>query len=220
MSIRSQLLRIKEPLPSNVTLIAVSKTHPAAAVREAYAAGQRVFGESRSQELAQKAAELPNDIQWHFIGHLQTNKVKQIVGIARYIHSVDSERLLREIAKEAAKKQCTVRCLLQIHIAQEENKFGFSPDEARKLLSTPILQEMPQVEIVGLMGMATLTDNQAQIRAEFRILKQLFEEIKIRFFAHSPAFCALSMGMSSDYHIAIEEGSTMIRIGTDIFGVR
>ncbi len=220
MSITSQLQKIKASLPAQVTLVAVSKMHPAPVIREAYAAGQRVFGESRPQELAQKAAELPADIQWHFIGHLQTNKVKQVVSIAQLIHSVDSERLLLEIAKEAAKKQCTARCLLQIHIAQEETKFGFSPDELRQLLASPVLKENPQVTIAGLMGMATFTDNQEQIHQEFHTLKQLFDEVKARFFPSLPTFCELSMGMSGDYQIAIAEGSTMVRIGTDIFGVR
>ena len=220
MSIQSQLMAIKATLPPQVTLVAVSKTRPAPAIIEAYEAGQREFGESRPQDLAQKAAELPSDIKWHFIGHLQTNKVKQVVGLAHLIHSVDSERLLCEIAKEACKKQHKTRCLLQIHITQEKTKFGFSPDTIHSFLSSGILKEIPFVEITGLMGMASFTDNFSQVREEFRNLKHLFDDLKTTAFNNNPAFRELSMGMSSDYRIAVEEGSTIIRVGTDIFGAR
>ncbi len=220
MSISSQISTITSRLPAGVQLIAVSKTHPAEAIHEAYNAGQRLFGESRPQELATKTAALPGDIQWHFIGHLQTNKVKTVIGKAHLIHAVDSERLLLEIEKEAAKQAISASCLLQIHIAQEDAKFGFSPEELATLLQTDILSRIPHVHITGLMGMATNTENEKQIRNEFRSLKQLFDRIKSNFFAGEPAFCELSMGMSGDYSIAIEEGATLIRVGSAIFGER
>ncbi len=217
MSIASQIHSITATLREGVRLIAVSKTHPAEMISEAYDAGQRLFGESRPQELMQKAAQLPDDIEWHFIGHLQT---KMVVGRARLIHAVDSDRLLLEIEKEAARQQCTVRCLLQVHIAQEEAKFGFSPGELTTLLHTGILSSVPHVQIAGLMGMATNTADTEQVRKEFRSLKQLFDNIKSARFSDNNYFNELSMGMSGDYPLAVEEGATLIRVGSAIFGER
>jgi pyridoxal phosphate enzyme (YggS family) len=219
-SIAQNIQQIKESLPSGVRLVAISKTHPASFITEAYESGQRLFGESRPQEFAQKAAVLPSDIEWHFIGHLQTNKVKQVAGLAHLIHAVDSERLLFEIEKEAAKKDITVNCLLQVHIAEEEAKFGFSPDELHTFFQNGTFYKTSHIQIAGLMGMASFTDDMEQVRNEFRSLKQLFDQIKQAYFLSSPAFCELSMGMSGDYKIAIEEGSTLIRVGSAIFGNR
>ncbi|MDR3183964.1 MAG: YggS family pyridoxal phosphate-dependent enzyme [Prevotellaceae bacterium] len=212
--------QIKDSLPAGVRLVAVSKTHPASRIQEAYDAGQRIFGESRPQEFAQKAALLPPDIEWHFIGHLQTNKVKQVVGVASLIHAVDSERLLLEIEKEAAKRDLIVPCLLQVHIAAEEAKFGFSADEIQHLFAQNFFSNTPHVQLAGLMGMATNTDDHKQVSREFRGLKQLFDQIKRTCFTNNTSFCELSMGMSGDYRIAIDEGSTLVRIGTAIFGGR
>ncbi len=220
MSIALQLADIQSSLPQGVRLIAVSKTHPATAIMEAYEAGQRLFGESRPQELQQKIALLPNDIEWHFIGHLQTNKVKMVVGKAHLIHAVDSERLLREINHEATKQNHIQSCLLQVHIAQEEAKFGFSPEEILQFLQTNILSAVPHIQIAGLMGMASFSDNYEQVRAEFHLLKQLFDQIKKNYFPAGDYFRELSMGMSDDYPIAIAEGATLVRIGTAIFGHR
>jgi pyridoxal phosphate enzyme (YggS family) len=215
--IARHIQQIKDTLPAGVRLVAVSKIHPASCVQEAYDAGQRLFGESRPQEFMQKAARLPPGIEWHFIGHLQTNKVKQVVGLARLIHAVDSERLLLEIEKEAAKRTLRMACLLQVHIAAEEAKFGFSPDELQRLFAQDFFAKTPHVQLAGLMGMATNTGNHQQVGREFRGLKQLFDQIKQAHFAGDAAFCELSMGMSGDYRIAIDEGSTLVRIGTAIF---
>jgi len=187
---------------------------------EAYDAGERIFGESRVQELVQKQPELPADIQWHFIGHLQTNKIKFIVPFVKLIHGVDSWKVLNEINKQAEKAAKKTACLLQVHIADEETKFGFSEEELIDLISGNELQNLHNVQIAGLMGMATFTENENQVRKEFRSLKILFDKIKSEYFSNDEAFCELSMGMSQDYQIAIEEGSTMIRIGTSIFGER
>jgi pyridoxal phosphate enzyme (YggS family) len=218
--IAHHIQQIKDTLPAGVRLVAVSKTHPASCIQEAYDAGQRVFGESRPQEFAQKAALLPPDIEWHFIGHLQTNKVKQVVGRARLIHAVDSERLLLEIEKEAAKQSLQAACLLQVHIATEKAKFGFSAEELQQLLAQDFFSRTPHVRPAGLMGMATNTDDPQQVRREFRGLKQLFDQIRQSHFAGDASFCELSMGMSGDYRLAIDEGSTLVRIGTAIFGRR
>jgi pyridoxal phosphate enzyme (YggS family) len=218
--IAQHIQQIKNALPAGVRLVAVSKTHPASCIQEAYDAGQRIFGESRPQELAQKAALLPSDIEWHFIGHLQTNKVKQVVGRARLIHAVDSERLLLEMEKEAAKRALRVTCLLQVHIAAEEAKFGFSAEEIDYLFAQNFFASTPHVQLSGLMGMATNTDDHKQVSREFRGLKQLFDRIKQTYFSGDASFCELSMGMSGDYRIAIDEGSTLIRVGTAIFGER
>jgi PLP dependent protein len=216
MSITSEIQRLNLELPLSTKLVAVSKFHPVAAIEEAYAAGQRIFGESRVQELCEKQPLLPKDIEWHFIGHLQTNKIKQLIPIVSLIHGVDSAKLLKEIDKEGSKIGRVVPCLLQIFVAQEETKFGFTPDECRALIL--ILDSFPNVQVCGLMGMASLTEDQAQIRAEFGQLKALFDELKSEL--KTSAFKELSMGMSEDYRLAIECGSTMVRIGSRIFGLR
>lgn len=216
MSITSEIQRLRSELPTSVKLVAVSKFHPISAVEEAYAVGQRIFGESRVQELCDKQPLLPQDIEWHFIGHLQTNKIKQIVPFVSLIHGVDSARLLREINKEAEKIGRVVPCLLQVFVAREETKFGLSLDECRALASAA--REYPFVSICGLMGMASLTDDLKQIRNEFNQLKDLFDELKP--ILDSTIFKELSMGMSDDFSIAVECGSTMVRIGSRIFGHR
>lgn len=216
MSVSSEIQRLHLELPPTTRLVAVSKFHPVEAVLEAYAAGQRIFGESRVQELCEKQPLLPQDIEWHFIGHLQTNKIRQIVPFVSLIHGVDSAKLLREINKEAEKVGRVVPCLLQIFVAQEETKFGLSPDECRALVSDA--DKYSFVQLCGLMGMASLTDDQAQVRREFGQLKALFDELKVRL--DSTAFRELSMGMSEDYPLAVECGSTMVRIGSRIFGQR
>lgn len=220
MSIRTHIDALRESVPHNVTVVAVSKFHPASMIREAYDSGQRVFGESRVQELLIKQQELPNDIEWHFIGGLQRNKVKQIAPFISLIHSLDSERLMLEIEKQGAVNNRTIPCLLQIHIAREETKSGFSPDECRQFLLKGIWKECRHVQIAGVMGMATFTKNVTQLKTEFRLLKSLFGEYKAAFFSEEPAFKEISMGMSGDYPVAIEEGSTMVRLGTVIFGQR
>ena len=220
MSVLRNIQEIRNHVPANVKLVCVSKFHPESAVLEAYDAGERIFGESRVQELLDKQPNLPADIHWHFIGHLQTNKIKYIVPFVDLIHGVDSLKVLKEIDKQAENAGRVVSCLLQVHIAQEETKFGFSAGELAEMLESDEFREMKNVEISGLMGMATLTDNSSQIRQEFRKLKVLRDEIKQLYFTLNNSFTELSMGMSDDYLIAIEEGSTMIRIGTSIFGVR
>ncbi|SEA09306.1 hypothetical protein SAMN05216331_11835 [Porphyromonadaceae bacterium KH3R12] len=220
MSIRSHIDDLRETVPPGVTLVAVSKFHPAETVREAYDAGLRVFGESRVQELVAKKEQLPGDIEWHFIGNLQRNKVKQIAPFISLIHSLDNERLMLEIEKQGAANGRIIPCLLQIHIAEEETKAGFSPGECRQFLEEGKWKACPHVRIAGVMGMATFTDDVDQVRDEFRQLKLLFDEFKTGFFRHDTAFKEISMGMTGDYPVAIEEGSTMIRIGTLIFGDR
>ena len=220
MSILRNIQQIRNHIPANVKLVCVSKFHPESAVLEAYEAGERIFGESRVQELLDKQPNLPADIHWHFIGHLQTNKIKYIVPFVDLIHGVDSLKVLKEIDKQAENAGRVVSCLLQVHIAQEETKFGFSAGELAEMLESDEFREMKNVVISGLMGMATLTDNSSQIRQEFRKLKVLRDEIKQLYFTLNNSFTELSMGMSDDYLIAIEEGSTMIRIGTSLFGVR
>ncbi len=221
MSIADNLKRVKADLPQGVRLVAVSKFHPVGAIEEAYRAGQRLFGESRVQEMTAKREQLPNDIEWHFIGHLQTNKIKYLIPYVTLIHGIDSPRLLAEVDRQAAKYGRTVDCLLQIHIAREETKFGFSPDECRAFLADESARSaLTHVRIRGLMGMASNTDNTEQIEQEFCFLHTLFEEIKATWFAHSATFDELSMGMSHDYPEAIAAGSTLIRVGSKIFGER
>jgi pyridoxal phosphate enzyme (YggS family) len=198
----------------------VSKFHPNESIIEAYEAGERIFGESKVQELCEKYDSLPKDIVWHFIGHLQTNKIKYLVPFVSLIHGVDSYKLLQEINKQAAKAGKVINCLLQVHIAQEDTKFGFSADELREVLSSGDWKNMENIRLCGLMGMATFTDNQNQVRAEFRSLKSLFDEVKADYFASEESFCEISMGMSDDHLLAIEEGSTMVRVGSSIFGHR
>lgn len=220
MSIRTSLLELKAALPSTVTLVAVSKFHPLEAIQEAYETGQRVFGESRVQELVEKQRLLPADIEWHLIGHLQTNKVKQVVPFISLIHSVDSLKVLQEINKEAARIGRVVPCLLQVHIADEESKFGFSPEACIDLVCSGQLLDYRNVSIRGLMGMATFTDDRAQVEREFKSLKQLFDTLKQTHFPSDPTFSVLSMGMSDDYPLAVQTGSTMVRVGSLIFGNR
>ena len=220
MSISEKIKQIKSTLPPGVKLIAVSKTKPVEAIMEACRAGQKLFGENKAQEMALKHEQLPQDIEWHFIGHLQTNKVKYIVPFVHLIHAVDSLKLLEVINKEAKKANRTVSCLLQFHIAEEETKFGLDLKEAAELLNSETYKNMANVKIAGVMGMATFTDNQSQVRREFASLKSYFELLKVNFFASDDNFRELSMGMSDDYPVAIEEGSTMVRIGSSIFGAR
>ena len=220
MSISSEIERLNNELPSTVKLVAVSKFNPSEAIMEAYQAGQRIFGESRPQELLQKVQELPCDIQWHFIGHLQTNKLKMVLPYASLIHSVDSERLLVEINKYAVKNNLKVKCLLELFVAQEETKQGFSKEELLQLMDKLQQEPLEGVEICGLMGMASFVDDEQQIRGEFAALKQAFDQIREKYISTHPNFNELSMGMSGDYRIAVELGSTMVRIGTTIFGAR
>lgn len=220
MDIKNNLDAIKKTIPTEVELVAVSKFHASPSVMEAYNAGQRVFGESRVQELSQKQATLPNDIEWHLIGHLQTNKVKTIVPYIHTIQSVDSWKLLVEINKYAEKADRVINCLLEIHIADEESKFGFSFDSCIELLETEDWKSLKNVRISGIMGMATFTHDREQIRYEFRDLKNFFDKLKSSIFANDSYFKDLSMGMSSDYTIAIEEGATIVRVGSSIFGER
>ena len=217
MSIESQINRLRELLPSSVRLLAVSKFHPAEAVEEAYNAGQRIFGESRPQEMAAKAKVLPKDIEWVMIGHLQTNKVKMIAPFVSLVASADSERLIEEIEKQAAKNERTIDILLEVHIADEESKSGWSLSELREYLSSGALERMEHIRVRGVMTIATNTDDEAIIRRDFNNIRTIFEELKPRF---GEAFDTLSIGMSDDYPIALEYGSTMVRIGTAIFGHR
>ncbi|MDD2328043.1 MAG: YggS family pyridoxal phosphate-dependent enzyme [bacterium] len=220
MNIALHIRALKESLPPQVRVVAVSKFHPIEQIREAYGAGQRLFGESRVQELVEKQRKLPVDIEWHFIGSLQRNKVKQIAPFVTLIHSLDSERLMREVEKQGAACGRVIACLLQVHIAEEETKSGFSPDECRQFLEEGSWKECSHLQIAGMMGMATYTDDREQVRREFRLLRELFQESKAKYFADDSAFRELSMGMSGDYPIAMEEGSSLIRLGTLIFGER
>jgi pyridoxal phosphate enzyme (YggS family) len=220
MSIAENINNVKASLPAHVQLVAVSKTKPAELLMEAYHRGQRAFGENKVQELVWKQEQLPKDIEWHFIGHLQTNKVKYIAPFVHLIHGVDSFKLLKAINQDAKKNDRIISCLLQFHIAEEETKFGFSLDEVLELLHTEEFIELDHLSIAGVMGMATYTEDETQIRKEFRLLKTIFDTLKNDFFSESSVFCEISMGMSGDYSIAVEEGSTMVRIGSTIFGER
>lgn len=221
MSIAANISAIKEEVERvNVKLVAVSKTKPVEEIMEAYEAGQRVFGENMVQELADKYEQLPKDIEWHLVGHLQTNKVKYIAPFISLIHSVDSLKLLQEINKQALKNNRIIDCLLQIYIADEATKYGFGFDEAIELLRSEEFQELKNIRIVGVMGIATNTENPKQIREEFYELKTFFTGIKQSFFRKEDSFKEISMGMSDDYKIAIEQGSTMVRLGSTIFGKR
>ena len=219
-SIVENLKEIAGSLPEGVKLVAVSKTKPVEAIVEAYEAGQRVFGENRVQELAEKYEVLPKDIEWHMIGHLQTNKVKYMAAFVSLIHGVESLKLLETIDKEGKKHDRVIPCLLQFYIASEETKFGLDMEEAKALLESADYKNMKNVKIVGVMGMATNTDDEVQVRREFHHLKEIFDELKAIYFAGNPEFKELSMGMSGDYRIAVEEGSTMVRVGSSIFGAR
>lgn len=218
--VAQHLTEVRRSLPDNVKLVAVSKFHPLEVLQEAYDAGQRCFGESRVQELQVKHDFLPKDIEWHFIGHLQTNKVRYIVPYVSLIHSVDSERLLQEIEVQAARIGRTVDCLLEVRVAQEESKYGFTPEACISFLSRYAPSEFPHVRICGVMGMASNTEDSNQVADEFARLKGLFDKIRISSMESYPYFSILSMGMSHDYRLAVEQGSTMVRIGTNIFGER
>ena len=216
MSISENIKKYQGSLPKNTTLVAVSKTKPVSSLLQAYDAGQRVFGENKIQEMASKWEEMPKDIQWHMIGHVQTNKVKYMAPFVDLIHTVDSLKLLREINKQAAKHDRVINCLLQIKIAEEEHKFGLDHQDALQLLAKDIQATLPHVSIVGLMGMASFTENKTQIETEFKKLSTLHQN----FIKQHPQLTVLSMGMSSDYTLALDHGSTMVRIGSSIFGAR
>jgi pyridoxal phosphate enzyme (YggS family) len=220
MSIATNLVELKSGLPQNCHLVAVSKTHSVESVTEAYQAGQRIFGENKVQELVPKYEALPRDIEWHMIGHLQSNKVKYIAPFISLIHSIDSLKLLEEVDRQGTKVQRVIPILLQVHIAHEETKFGFSEEEVTSFLTSPALAALKNIEIRGLMGMATFTENTNQVRSEFRGLHTFFDKIRKSALPSGHRFEELSMGMSGDYRIAIEEGSTMIRVGSAIFGNR
>ena len=217
---KGHLREVRSRLPEGVCLVAISKYHPVEYLQAAYEEGQRVFGESHEQELRQKGEVLPNDIQWHFIGHLQTNKVKYIAPYVSMIEAVDSLKLLKEIEKQGAKNNRVIDVLLELHIAEEETKYGLTLDACRQLLEEGEWRNMAHVRICGLMMMASYVEDEAQIRQEFRTAHNFFDEVKQRYFAESPYFTQRSWGMSHDYPIAVEEGSTMVRVGTAIFGPR
>lgn len=220
MNIREKIVEIKKQIPEGVTLVAVSKTKPIEDIMQAYDEGQRVFGENKAQEMKEKQALLPKDIQWHMLGHLQENKVKYIVPFVSLIHSVDSLKILHAINKRAIICERVVDCLLEIDISHEETKFGLSKEELYNLLSSPEYEQMKNIRICGLMGIGSITDDNSKTREEFRGLRALYSEIKDKFFAGKDYFRHVSMGMSGDYDIAIEEGSTIVRIGSKIFGER
>ncbi|MBV5312804.1 MAG: YggS family pyridoxal phosphate-dependent enzyme [Prolixibacteraceae bacterium] len=220
MSIAENIDQVKSHLPAQVQLVAVSKTKPAELLMEAYRHGQRAFGENKVQELVGKYEQLPKDIEWHFIGHLQTNKVKYIAPFVHLIHGVDSFKLLKSIDSEAKKVGRIIPCLLQFYIAEEESKFGLSLEEGTEILSLAEFKLLKNLQISGVMGMATYTDDELQIKKEFANLKSIFGRLKSDYFAQNPDFKEISMGMSGDYLLAVEEGSTMVRIGSTIFGER
>jgi len=218
--IKENLKNVKAVIPSSVSLVAVSKTKPNEAILEAYNAGQRIFGENKVQELTQKELDLPKDIEWHFIGHLQSKKVKSIAPFVSLIHAVDSIKLLTEINKQALKNNRTINCLLQFHIATEQSKYGLTFEEVREILESDVFVELQNISITGVMGMATFTENENQVREEFQALENYFNVLKSHYFKFNDNFEHISMGMSGDFQIAIEEGSTMVRIGSSIFGSR
>lgn len=218
--VKSHLKEVLADLPQGVRLVAISKYHPNEYIEVAYKEGQRIFGESHEQELRRKVETLPKDIQWHFIGHLQTNKVKYIAPYITMIEAVDSFKLLKEIDKQAARNGRVIDVLLELYIAEEETKYGLTPDACRQLLEDGAWKNLRNIRICGLMMMASNVEDEQQIRSEFRIAKKLFDELKAKYFADKPSFCERSWGMSHDYSLAVEEGSTMVRVGTTIFGPR
>jgi len=218
--VKEKLNEVRQSLPEGVRLVAISKFHPEEYIMAAYEEGQRVFGESHEQELARKVQTLPRDIEWHFIGHLQTNKVKYLAPYISMIEAVDSLKLLREIEKQAAKADRVVRVLLELHIAEEATKYGLTLDACRQLLADGEWRQMAHVQICGLMMMASNVDDETQIAQEFQVAADFFDEVKQQYFADAPYFCERSWGMSHDYHIAVQHGSTMVRVGTTIFGPR
>jgi len=220
MSISQKINEITSSIPDHVKLVAVSKTKPNEDILEAYEGGYRIFGENKPQELTQKYNDLPKDIEWHMIGHLQTNKVKYIAPFVNLIHGVDSYKLLKEINKQAEKNNRIIDCLLQFHIATEQTKFGLSLSEAEELLKSDNFKELKNVRIVGVMGMASYSPDENQVRGEFKNLNEIFKFLKTEYFNNNDTFKEISMGMSGDYKLAIEEGSTMVRVGSSIFGSR
>lgn len=220
MDIQANIKAVLSELPEGVRLVAISKFHPNEAIEAAYSAGQRIFGESKVQELTEKQLSLPKDIEWHFIGHLQTNKVKYIVPYIAMIHAVDSYRLLAEINRQAAKVNRVIPCLLEIHIAAEESKYGFTFDDCRAMLREGSWRELKNVSVCGVMGMATNTDNEEQVGKEFETLHRFFGELKNDYFLDDDRFKEISMGMSHDYPLAVKAGCTLVRVGSKIFGER
>ncbi len=220
MDIAGNIAAIKNQLPEKVRLVAVSKTKPVEDILAAYHAGQRIFGENKIQEMVKKQELLPKDIEWHFIGHPQTNKIKYIAPFVSLIHGVDSLKLLKVIDSEAKKNNRKIACLLQLHIATEETKFGFNTEEVFEVLESPEFLNLENIVVCGVMGMATFTEDIDRVRNEFRNLKTIFDSLKMKYFQDKPEFCEISMGMSDDYRIAVEEGSTIVRIGSKIFGER
>ena len=220
MRVSENIQEIKNEIPSHVRLVAISKTRPVSDIQEAYDGGQRIFGENKVQEMVPKHDALPDDIEWHMVGHLQSNKVKYIAPFVALIHSVDSLGLLTEINKQALKNNRVIPCLLQMHIAEEETKFGFSEEELMELFVSAEFHSLKNISVAGLMGMATFTSSETQVRNEFKRLVAMFRKLQTGIFSGKSSFRELSMGMSSDYQIAIEEGSTLIRVGTKIFGER
>ncbi len=216
MDISENIKKYKDELPENVKLVAISKTKPNEDILEAYRAGQRIFGENKIQEMTDKWEALPQDIQWHMVGHVQRNKVKYMAPFVSLIHAVDSLKLLKEINKRAKQNERSINCLLQVKIAEEDSKFGISREEVAEILSSEAYANMNNVKVIGLMGMATFTDDEDQVKAEFNYLKSVFDELRDQ----HPELEELSMGMSGDYQLAIECGSTMVRIGSSIFGAR
>ena len=219
-TLADHLKAVQKHIPPNVQLVAVTKTYPVEILQEAYALGLRDFGENRVQEMIDKQPQLPDDIRWHQIGHLQTNKVKYIAPFVHLIHSVDSLKILREINKQALRQERVIDCLLQVYIAKEDSKFGLDEEEVLQLLNLEDFKSMKNISILGLMGMATFTDKETVVRAEFASLKKFFDQLKADYFDDNDQFSLISMGMTSDYQIAIEEGSNMVRIGTALFGIR
>ncbi len=220
MDVQANLKKVLQDIPPHVRLVAVSKTKPVEMIQAAYDAGQRDFGENKAQDMAAKYPQLPSDIRWHFIGHLQTNKVKYIAPFVTLIHAADSLKILKEINKQAIKNNRVIDCLLEFHIAREESKFGLDRETAEEILLSEEYKALKNIRICGVMGMATYTDDTAQIRKEFQTLRAIFEELKDKYFKEADYFKEISMGMSGDYPIAIEEGATLVRIGSKIFGAR
>lgn len=218
--IKNEIARLKAELPAGVKLLAVSKTHPAEYIACAYSVGQRCFAENKVQEMTEKQASLPKDIEWHFIGHVQTNKIKLMAPYVSMIHGIDSYKALAEVSRRAVENNRIIDCLLQIHVATEETKFGFSPQECLEMLRSTDWRSLSGVRICGVMGMASFTSNMEQVSGEFAVLKQTFSAIKTEFFPSEDSFCEISAGMSHDYILAVEQGSTIVRIGTTIFGQR
>ncbi len=216
MDISENIKKYRSELPDHVKLVAISKTKPKEDLMQAYRAGQRIFGENKIQEMTEKWEQLPEDIEWHMVGHVQRNKVKYMAPYVSLIHAVDSLKLLKEINKRAKQNERTIKCLLQIKIAEEDSKFGISAEEAKEILKSEAYEKMEHVKVIGLMGMATFTDDEDQVRSEFKYLKSVFDQLREEF----PELTELSMGMSGDYQIAVECGSTMVRIGSSIFGAR